>query len=119
MGFQDRTLHLILETLVLIIVPYIFLLSFTIKQKFIHKIILFCIALGNLIIDVYAILNWFIKPLLPRQAFHQFTEALAIPAGLYTIWLGFKQDKWYNKTFLIIFGTLGIIIDGYLLFFTW
>ena len=119
MGFEDKTLHLILEIIVLIVVPYIFYLSFNIKQKLIHKIILFCIALGNLLIDVYAILNWFIKPWLPRQAFHQTTEALAIPAGIYMIWLGTKQKRWFYRWFLIIFGTLGILIDGYLLFFTW
>ena len=119
MGFQDRTLHLCLEILVLIIVPYLFWLSFNIRQKLGHKIVLFCIALGNLLIDVYAVLNWFINPIWPRQAFHQFTESLAIPAGIYMIWLGTKQDKWFHRWFLIIFGALGILIDGYLLFFTW
>lgn len=119
MGFQDRTLHLILEILVLIIVPYMFYLSFSIRQKLVHKIILFCIALGNLLIDIYAVLNWFIAPWLPRQAFHQFTEALALPAGAYMIWLGIRHKEWFEKWFLIIFGALGILIDGYLLFFTW
>jgi hypothetical protein len=119
MGFKDMTLHLVLEILVLLIVPYIFWLSFHIKQSIIHKRILFFIALGNLIIDVYAVLNWFIKPWLPKQAFHQFTEGLALPAGIYMVWLGLKQEKWLAKWFLIIFGILGFFIDGYLLFFTW
>ena len=118
MGFQDKTLHLILEIIVLLVVPYMFFLAFTIKQRLIHKIILFGIALGNLLIDVYAILGWFAL-VLQRQIFHQITEALALFAGVYLIWLGTKQKRWYNKTFLIIFGTLGILIDGYLLFFTW
>jgi hypothetical protein len=119
MGFQDQTLHLILEIGVLLLIPYMFWLSFKIKQKLTHKIILFCIALGNVIIDVYAVIDWFIPPMLPRQAFHQFTEALALPAGIYLIWLGTKQKRWADKAFLIIFGALNILVDGYLLFFTW
>jgi len=119
MGFQDRTLHLILEILILLIIPNMFWLSFKIKQKLTHKIILFIIALGNVVIDVYAVIDWFIPLILPSQAFHQFTEALAIPAGIYLIWLGIKQERWSDKTFLIIFGTLNILVDGYLLFFTW
>jgi hypothetical protein len=119
MGFQDRTLHLILEIIVLIIVPYIFYLSFKIRQKLIHKIILFIIALGILLIDIYAILSWFVELWLPKQAFHQITEALALPAGVYMIWLGTKQKKWFDKWFLIIFGSASILLDGYLLFYTW
>ena len=119
MGFKDQTLHLFLEILVLVVVPYMFWLSFKIRQKLTHKIILFGIALGNVIIDVYAILNWFITTWLPRQGFHQFTEALALPAGAYLIWLGTKQEKWYNRAFLMAFGILNILVDGYLLFFTW
>ena len=119
MGAQNIVFHLIIESLAILASVYLFWLSFHIKQSTIHKTLLKFYAVANVLIDTYAIITWFTNGFLPKQLFHQITEALAIPAGIYIIWLALKQEKWYDKTLMLIMGIGNILVDGYLLFFTW
>ena len=67
--------------------------------------------------DVFAKLK--IKMAEKQKVLHIITELLALPLGIFLIWLGIKLDekKWI-KTALIVAGLGNIIIDGYMLW-TW
>ena len=53
-----------------------------------------------------------------QRTFHIITELLAIPVGIYLIWLGTKMKVKFHKVALIVIGAGNLLIDGYLLF-TW
>lgn len=57
---------------------------------------------------------------LEQRTLHIVTEALAIPFGIFLIWLGIrlKERKWI-KVSLIVFGIGNLLIDGYMLFTWW
>ena len=61
---------------------------------------------------------------LEQKALHILFEALAIPAGLLLIYIGWILGNKYNlpmlaRIFLIGFGAFNIILDGYLLTTWW
>lgn len=119
MGADDIVFHIIIEVLAILVSIYLLWLAPRLKQKNVHKWLLGTIGVGNIIIDVYAIVTWFIHGFMSKMLFHQVTEALASPAGIYLIWLGIKQEHWWNKATLVALGVGNVLVDGYLLFFTW
>lgn len=51
-----------------------------------------------------------------ERMLHIITEALAIPVGIFLIWLGITLNtKQWKKTALIIIGAGNLLIDGYML----
>jgi hypothetical protein len=54
-----------------------------------------------------------------QRTFHIITEALALPVGVFLIWLGRNEKlaQW-KRLALIIIGAGNILIDGYMLL-TW
>lgn len=55
-----------------------------------------------------------------QRLLHIITEALAIPLGIFLIWLGatIKHKKWV-KVGLIVAGIGNLLIDGYMLTTWW
>jgi hypothetical protein len=55
-----------------------------------------------------------------QRTFHILTEALALPAGIYLITMGIATDlPTIHRVAFIALGCAHLLIDGYLLLFTW
>jgi len=73
-----------------------------------------------ILIDIYALFGWFgIITLSSKVLFHEFTELLALPAGIFLIYLSrIDIGKKWSSRLLLVMGLANIFIDG-LLFLTW
>jgi len=50
-----------------------------------------------------------------QRTFHIITELMAIPAGIYLIYLGTRMKKRFRKVALIVIGSGNLLIDGYMI----
>lgn len=118
MAAEQETFHIVVEILAIIINVYFLSISTAFKGW--KKNIIRIIAIGVILIDVYALLSWgHIASFLPQKAFHVITEALAIPAGAMLIYLSRENINNKKASWLLLgMGIANFVVDGYL-FFTW